>query len=259
MDQWFRLVIFDPFAVAALCAISMLVCLWMGFRQGRRHPEGRSHGSALIDEACLAILGLLLAFCFAAAYGKLDTRDERIVADANALRTLHFRCQSLPQPQREQLQPLVIESVRQRLIISEGKLDAPGLRAMDGRIRVTEGEILALVSRFAQDSQTADLGASLVDACLELVESHEARLAAAMDHIPMSVIALMIFVASISAYLMGRSEAETGRLRRRTVMLILIVSAIVQVTMDLEQPLRGFIQSDQSPIIRLAQNMGVTA
>lgn len=259
MDQWYRLVIFDPFAVAVACAVSMLICLRVGFWRGRRQPEGRSHGSALIDEACLAILGLLLAFCFAAAYGKLDTRDERIVADANAMRSLYFRCQSLPELERGQLQPLVIESVRQRLLISERKVDVTGLQALDDRIRATEAEIQAIVSRIAQDSRTADIGASLVDACIALVESHEARLAAGMDHIPFSVIALMIFVASISAYLMGRSEAEAGRLRRRTVTLILIVSAIVQVTMDLEQPLRGFILSDQSPIIRLAQNMGVTA
>jgi len=259
MDQWFRLVIFDPFAVAGTCAVSMLVCLSIGYRRGRRIAPGHAHGSALIDEACLAILGLLLAFCFAAAYSKLDARNQRIVDDTNAIRTLHFRCQALPEPQRGQLQSLINDAVRHRMTIVEQFLSASSLQAVDDQARSGEKEMLTLIARFAQDGQTAELGGSLLDGCHDVVVSHEARLAAALDHVPIPVIALLILVASISAYLMGQTEGEAGRLRWRTVTLILIVAAIVQVTMDLEQPLRGFIQSDQTSIIRLAESMGLAS
>lgn len=259
MDQWFRLAIFDPFVVSGTCAVLMLICLKAGYGRRRKEPGTGKHGSALIDEASLAILGLLLAFSFAAAYSKLDTRNSKIVDDANALRTLYFRCQLLPEPQREQLQALVIDSIRQRLVLCHSRPNAEGLLQLDVRIRATEGQMVTAIRRVGQEAQTAELAAGLMDACDAAVSAHEARIAAASDHVPLPVIILQVLVAAISAYLLGRSEGESGRLRRRNFTLIIVVSAIMHVTLDLEQPLRGFIQSNQEPIVRLASSLNVSS
>ncbi len=211
----------------------------------------------MIDEACLAILGLLLAFCFATAYGKLDARNGRIVDDATALRTLYYRCQLLPEAHRERLLPLLDNAVASRVTILAKGPTAGDLQSLDAHLRGVESKILSIILEIGKDKLTADQTSSLLDACIGVIDSHEARVSALSDHVPVSVLALMILVASISSYLIGRAEAESGRLRRRTITLILIVSAIVQVTVDLEQPLRGFILSNHEPMIRLAESLGI--
>ncbi|MBI5762837.1 MAG: hypothetical protein HZA51_04845 [Planctomycetes bacterium] len=257
MDQLFEVSFFDPFLVAGVCAALMFACLQIGFRRGLKQTDGRARGSALIDEACLAILGLLLAFCFAAAYGKLDNRNEKILDDANAIRAIHFHCQMLPDEQREKLQPLIVDSVKERVSLLTIQQTTQNVRSLDSRLRDGETEMLAVIAKLGRDGSTKDAAASLMDAFHSVVGSHETRLAAVMDHVPWPVIALLILVASISTYLIGRSEAESGRLRRRTYTLILIVSAIVHVTLDLEQPLGGFIRNNHLPIMRLAESMGI--
>lgn len=257
MSQWFQVSFYDPFMVAGICAVLMFFSLHYGFRSGLKQTESRGHGSALIDEACLAILGLLLAFCFAAAYGKLDTRNEKIFEDANALRVLHFRCQLLPDKHREKLQPLVFDAVRERVSLVNMEPTIENARALDTRLRAHEAAMVAVVEKIARDESTKDVAASLMDACNDTIMGHEARLAAVVNHVPMPVIALLILVASISTYLIGRAEAESGRLRRRTITLVLIVSAIVHVTLDLEQPLGGFIRTNHAPTMRLAEIMGI--
>lgn len=257
MSQWFQLSFYDPFMVAGICAVLMFCSLRYGFHRGLKLTDGRPQGNGFIDEACLAILGLLLAFCFAAAYGKLDTRNEKVFNDANALRTLYSRCRLLPDKQRETLQPLIVDAVRERVALVSGQTTIEKARELDSRAQVREAEIVEIIGKLSRDETTKDLAPSLMDACIDVICSHEARLAAVVNHVPMPVIVLLVLVASTSTYLIGRAEAESGRLRRRTVTLVLIVSAIVHVTLDLEQPLGGFIRTNHAPMMRLAETMGI--
>ncbi len=119
--------------------------------------------------------------------------------------------------------------------------------------------MVSIIRRLGQDEKTAGVASGLMDACFAVVATHEARIAAGMDHVPLPVIILQVLVATISAYLLGRSEGESGRLRRRNITLIMVVSAIMFVTLDLEQPLRGFIQSNQVPIVRLAKSLNIAS
>jgi hypothetical protein len=117
--------------------------------------------------------------------------------------------------------------------------------------------MLNIIKRMNQDKDAASLAGPVADACFAVAATHESRLAAAMDHVPPPVIALLILVSSISAFLLGRSQALAGRIRRTTITLILLVSAILYVTMDLETPLNGLIQTNQTPMLRLAQSVGI--
>jgi len=253
--------IIEPWTIAAGCAVIMLAAWQIAYRLRRRAAatgEGQESGGVLIDEACLAILGLLLAFTFAAAYSKYDNRNAKASDDANALRTLHVRCELLPDPWRRELAPLVREAVQERLAILKPGFNAQSVAALFARALSNRAQMLEVIKQMNQDKDAASLSGPIADACCAVVNSQEARVAAAMDHVPLPVIGLLVLVASISAFLLGRSQALVGRRRRTTITLILMVSAIVYVTMDLELPLRGLIQTNQTPIIRLAENMGIT-
>jgi hypothetical protein len=261
MFEQFSYIILQPWVVGALCAVFMLASWQIAYRLRSRAVamgEAQESGGVLIDEACLAILGLLLAFTFAAAYSKYDNRNSKAADDANALRTLHVRCELLPDPWRRELAPLVREAVQERLVPLKPGFDAKSIPALFARAHGNRAQMLEVIKRMNQDKDAASLSGPILDACCAAIASQEARVAAAMDHVPLPVIGLLVLVAAISAILLGRSQALVGRPRLTTVTLILMVSAIVYITLDLELPLRGLIRTNQTPIIRLAENMGIT-
>ncbi len=251
----------EPGVVAAGCAVLMLAAWQIAFRQCRQKQatgEAQESGGVLIDEACLAILGLLLAFTFASAYTKYDNRNAKVADDAGVLRALYHRCDLLPEPWRAELIPLVRQAIGQRLFILRPGFKPADFPALDAQGHDTENRMLVVIKRMSLDKDASSLAGQVADACYAVAASHEARLAAAKDQVPLPVVALLILVASISTFLLGRSQAIVGRIRRTTITLVLMVAAIVYVTLDLESPLRGFIQTDQSPIIRLAESLGIT-
>jgi len=251
----------EPWIVATVCAVLMLLA-WhfsYGFHGQRlRAGESRESGSTLIDEACLAILGLLLAFTFAAAYTKHDNRNARVADDANALRTMYLRAQALPEPWRAALVPLARESIKQRMVLQNAVYTPALLARVDGDCSATEARMLDAVQRMNQDKDASQFAGPISDAVIQLVGTHEMRVATAKDSVPFPVILLLLLVSAISAFLLGRSQAHTGRRRLTTITLILLVAAIVFVTLDLESPFRGLIKTDQTPINRLAASLGIS-
>jgi hypothetical protein len=263
VEQIFYTVL-TPWVIGSICAGLMLAFWLIAFHWHRRQIESGSlregEGGVLMDEACLAILGLLLAFTFAAAYSKYDNRNSKVADDANALRSLHFRCELLPEPWQKQIIPLAREAIEQRLLIVRPENVNPnGARAINEKACATESQMLAVVRRMNLDKDAASLCGPVADAVNAVAGTHQARIDAARDHVPLPVVALLLLVASISAFQLGRSQAFSGRLRKTTISLMLLVAAIILVTFDLESPLRGLIMTDQAPIIRLAANLGIAA
>jgi hypothetical protein len=261
IDQIFHAVL-APWIIGTICAGLMIATWLIAFHWHRRRIEsGRlreGEGGVLMDEACLAILGLLLAFTFAAAYSKYDNRNSKVADDANALRSLHFRCELLPDVWQKQLVPLAREAVEQRLLILKPEnVNPTGARTLNEKANSTESQMLAIVKRINLDKDASSLAGPVADAVNAVAGTHQARIDAARDHVPLPVVALLLLVASISAFQLGRAQAFSGRLRKTTISLILLVAAIILVTFDLESPLRGLIMTDQAPIIRLAANLGI--
>jgi hypothetical protein len=249
----------QPWVAASICGAAMFVCWHLSYRWNRRRADQRppEGGSAFIDEACLAILGLLLAFTFAAAYSKYDNRNAKVAEDAGFLRTLYYRCDLLPEPWRRELVPASKQLIEERLTLIRPDFRPEDFPALDTEARATEARVLATVRRMSQDKDASSQSGPIADACFAVIASHETRISAAKDHVPAPVVGLLLLVASISAFLLGRSQAQIGRARKTTIILIVLVTAIIYVTMDLESPLRGLIQTDQTPILRLAETLGI--
>lgn len=69
---------------------ALIVCLEAGRRSGRKaFGSGRAHPTGLgtVEAVTFGLLGLLLAFTFSGAAGRLDTRRGQIVDEANAIGT----------------------------------------------------------------------------------------------------------------------------------------------------------------------------
>ena len=97
----------------------------------------------------------------------------------------------------------------------------------------------------------------LVNSFNALTSNHTARIAAGRDRLPPPILALLAVSAVGAAYLVGAARGRTGnRLGVSAVFFVTLVSAIVWVTLDLNQPARGLITVDQEPMEQVLTWMG---
>jgi hypothetical protein len=77
------------FALALFAVLLGLVEL--GRRVAAARDPASSRGAAAVEGAIFALMGLLIAFTFSAAQGRLDKRRMLIIDEANAIGTAYLR------------------------------------------------------------------------------------------------------------------------------------------------------------------------
>jgi hypothetical protein len=90
----------------------------------------------------------------------------------------------------------------------------------------------------------------------EVTRSHAARLAAARDRLPPSIGLLLFVAAVVTMVLIGTQQGASGEWQLGAMAgFVVLVSMVVGVTLDLNQPQRGSIRVSQEPIQRLLSGM----
>jgi hypothetical protein len=96
----------------------------------------------------------------------------------------------------------------------------------------------------------------LVNTLNGLISSNTARLAAAKDRLLTAVVWLLLVSAVLSSMLVGRDQGVSDKPDfAGTACFIILVSLAVYVTLDLNQPERGWIKVSQEPMERLLSTL----
>src|SRR5262245_32970090 len=114
---------------------------WEGRRELRRDPDRFKTGTGVIEAAVFGLLGLLLAFAFAGAAGRLDTRRQQIAQEANAVGTAWLRLDLLPQSHQPSLRDLFRRYVDARINVFQKLPDLPATSAALDRANKLQAEI----------------------------------------------------------------------------------------------------------------------
>jgi hypothetical protein len=246
----------DAWVTAVLLAVLMAVTWEIGRRRGvRLKRENRPAPATKFSEATLALLGLLLAFTFSMALGKHDQRRLMLLQDSNAIGDFYTCASLLKEPVRGKLQGVIRKYVQFLLTLakespSEERLQKglDDLQAMHGRMQTLVGEGL--------DSGTP-VATPLVNTLNEVTSSHAARLSALRDRLYPSIVLLLFLAALVSMAQLGMYQGSAGELQPgATFGFVVLVSMVVWVTLDLNQPQRGLITVSQEPLQRLLSGMG---
>jgi hypothetical protein len=246
----------DAWTIASIVAVAMLAAWIIGRWLGRRlrlKSEGKAAVSKFLD-ASLAVLGLLLAFTFSTALVKHDQRRLMVVADSNAIGDFYTCSSLLKEPVRTRLQHVIHEYAALRIDLSKRAYDAHAFENALGQFQQMYKQMLELVSEALADG--TPIGVPLTNALNAVTSSHAERLAAVRDRLPTIIVVLLLISAVVSAMLVGREqEVAHEEDLAGTISFIVLVSCIIFVTLDLNQPNRGFISIDQEPIQRLLSTM----
>jgi len=246
----------DAWTIASTVAVAMvagwLLGRWIGHRL-RLESEGKAAVSKFLD-ASLALLGLLLAFTFSTALVKHDQRRLMVVADSNAIGDLYTCASLLKEPVRTKLRRVVHDYAALRVDLSKGAYNASAFENALGQFRQMHNQMVELVSEAVADG--TPIATPLTNALNAVTSSHAERLAAVRDRVPIVIVVLLLLSAVVSALLVGREQGVSDEEDLAgTICFIVLVSGVIFVTLDLNQPNRGFISIDQEPIQRLLSTM----
>lgn len=248
----------DAWSIALTVALAMVGGWLAGRWRGRRlrielEAQGRTAVSKFVD-ASLALLGLLLAFTFSTALAKHEQRRIMVVTDSNAIGDFYNCASLLKEPVRTKLRDLIRQYVELRVDIVRGPYNKDEFEKALGQFQEMHNQMVQLVSQALADG--TPIAVSLTNTLNATTSSHAARLAAAMDRLPTSIVLLLLVSAVIAAMLVGREQGAADEADiAGSVCFIVVVSFAILVTLDLNQPGRGFITVEQAPIQRLLSSM----
>jgi hypothetical protein len=245
----------DAWRVSLTLAVAMLVAWRLGIRMGDRlRRKGAGQRPSKFDDACMALLGLLLAFTFGVSISKHDQRRLAVVADSNAVGDFYTCASLLKEPTRAKLQAVIREYAKLRLRLAQGPIDDSELESALIRFQEMQGRMTELVGQALNDG--TPIAVSLTNALNGVTSNHAARLAAVRDRLPGSIAALLFVSSIVATMLIGREQGYSAASELvGTLCFILLVSMAVYVTLDLNQPDRGSIRVSQEPFERLLSSM----
>jgi hypothetical protein len=227
--------------------VGMLVTLKLGLKIGARHLEketGRPGG--MVPNAAFALLGLLTAFSFYGATGRLDWHRQLTVDEANSISTAYHRIDLLPAAARPALRQRFAAYLDNRIELYRQSGEPPAVQA--GR-RVTvelQSEIRQLALAACPPTNCPPATTSLVFSSLDtMADLSVKQMMGTLVHPPAVVFVMLFAIALICTYLVGFDLAgSTPRSWAHLLAVPVILTVIIFVVLDVEFPRRGLIRLD---------------
>jgi hypothetical protein len=231
----------------------LLAALEGGYRAGRReardvHPVASAQ-IGMIQGAVLGLLGLLLAFSFAAAGTRFIERQDLITQEANAIGTAHLRADLLAEPHASDLRAALRRYTEHRIAASSNVRGGP------------TSAVLAEAERMHADIwQAASAGVAVRPGVTlavllpvnEVIDLHATRVAAGRKHLPAPVTVLLVTCSLLAIGVIGYGNGLGGeRIAPLTMPLAILIGSALWITIDLDYPRAGLIRLSDAPLMAL--------
>ena len=232
--------------VSGLLFIAMLVFIDIGFRIGKsrkkKTPETGDEGAGTVDAAVFGLLGLILAFTFSGASGRLDMRRAQIVQEANAIGTAYLRIDLLPPAEQPAIRKLFKDYLESRIEVYEKMPDAVAARAALAKGGTLQNEIWSRSVTACQLDSTPRTCSLVIPSLNDMIDITTTRTMATVQHAPTVILGLMVLLSLLGALLAGFAMSpQTKRSTLHTLLFALAISVSVYVVLDLEYPRAGLI------------------
>jgi hypothetical protein len=229
--------------------IGMVAFIEAGYRIGRRalarDPRIVSEvagGIGTVETVVFGLLGLTLAFTFSGASDRLAVRRAQIVQEANAIGTAYLRVDVLPAAERDALRALYREYLEVRIEVYDKFLDEAARTAALDRGDALQRQIWSRSVAACQQTPNATACLLVLPALNDMFDITTTRLMAAVMHVPIVIIALLVTLAFLGAVLSGYTMALQGkRNAMRITVFAIAIAATIYVVLDLEFPRAGLI------------------
>ena len=226
----------------------ILLCIEIGRRLGlRRRAEVTERERSVmntIEASIYAWLGLLVAFTFAGAASRFDTRRSLTVQEANAIGTAYLRLDLLPTTAQPALREKFRQYTETRIAVYQV---LPNIKASDteaARAAALQKLIWSEVVTALKESPPATWGLVLA-ALNEMIDITATRAVILRTHTPTIVLGTLLVLSVVSSLLIGHGLARKGsNVLLHTVGFALVFTVTMYVILDLDHPRVGLIRLD---------------
>jgi hypothetical protein len=214
---------------------------------------------SIADGAVFGLMGLLLAFTFAAAGGRFEARRQLLVDEANAVGTAWLRLDLLPDSARRPLQASFRQYVDARLAGYRAMPDTLAARREFTRAAGMQQAIWSGAVAATEAAPTPAPSLLLLPALNAMFDIATTRMAAMRAHLPGVIFGLLFFLVLCCGVLAGYGMTHSGpRNWLHTLGFAAVFVITLYVIADYEYPRWGFINlaSSDRPLIEVRQGMG---
>lgn len=236
------------FGVLALLFLGMVVMQIAGhhyaLRRRENDPVAGSEGTAAVEAALYALLGLLVAFTFSGAQERLTARKQLIVEEVQSIGTAYARFDLVRAEDAAVLREEMRRYVDARLAYYDKLLDFAAARAERRLADDLQQQIWT--HAVAASARMGDSRAALLvlQSLNQTFDVATARYAALRTHVPGAIFILLLALALICSFFAG-----IGMARRRgppsylhMMMFAGIMAVTAYVILNLEFPRAGFVK-----------------
>lgn len=240
--------------------VLLLIATELGFRRGRvirgSLEDPAKSELTILQGAMVGLLSLLLAFTFAMAESRFETRRQLVLEEANAIGTTYLRSQALAQPDRTKVVSLLREYVTNRLKYYAAGTDPEALEEVNQQTdQLQAGLWSQAMDAINKDPHSIPAGL-FISSLNEVIDLHMKRNIARQNHVPGAVLLLLFLVAILAMGIVGFG-CGIGDWRNLsvTVTMCLIITLVILVIMDLDRPRRGYIRVSQQSMVNLQDSI----
>lgn len=242
--------------LAALVLAALMIIAWLiGWRIGLRRATLEKGNGVNLTDAIMGLFALLLGFTVSMSLSKHDQRRLMMVNDANCIGDFASTAALLQPKHRDAIIPAVKGYVKLLLTPVSNTSDPKLVNERLDEIARLHSNILNQVRDAIQEGTS--VAVPLIVTYNSFTSSHVSRLASLRDRLPVNIVILLVASAIISTYLQGYRQGETqSQLVAPTLIMILLISTVLWVILDLNEPSRGVITVSKEPMERLLSSLG---
>lgn len=240
----------------AFFVLSLLI-LWLSaqisafIRRKRPLPEDERDDFALVINASLTLLALIIGFSFSMAVSRYDQRKNYEEEEANAIGTEYVRADLLPAPDGAKIRNLLERYLEQRILFYTTH-DSHQLEQIDSATSKLQTEMWSTVKSVSEAHPTPPVTLA-VQGMNDVLNRQGYTQAAWWNRIPLAAWGLMVFLAICCSLLIGYSA------RRRERVLFMVVPFLVSVAFfliaEIDSPRTGVIRVLPQNLISLSQSL----
>lgn len=215
----------------------------LGMRWAVRHGEPKLRGN-VVDAVVFGLLGLMIAFSFNGAVGRLDAHRQLIADEVSTIGTMKHRIDLLPQASQAPLRHALRDYVQSRLDVYDAKLD-PRSEPAQRSERLREEIWRQAIDACKAAPCTASAMTLMYGGLDELFSFPIKQALMARMHPPGIVFGTLYGLAMLCAFLVGY---DLGGVKARTWLYAFAfpftMTAIIWVILDVEYPRLGVNRLD---------------
>lgn len=247
-------------ALFAVVILVLWIALAMGFLLGMRRREVQQDRAFsqlnTLQAGLLGLLALLLGFSFNVATTRWESRKQAFIDEANTIGTTYLRTSLLPEAQRKDVVALLAEYVDVRLAPEVMRADRGGRERIAAEARRLQSRIWQLaMDAVAIDARPVTTGL-FVSSLNQMIDAHDECVALIEDHVPETVLRLLLAVAVGAMWLTGYAAGLTDvRNLVAGAIVSLLIGFVILLIVDLDRPGRGQIRVSDASLREVRASM----